>query len=253
MTKSLKTFKINIMKKITILLIMISVAFSYSCEKNEKVKTNIRGRLLTNGTNDPIRISQEIEKPRVALFHNSGGGFQSGGSWDEINVVTVDANANYSMEVEIFEKDEYYLGFYNLDGTYYYDNSSSARSWYYVNFYPVTPGNFNNIDLYCLAKSWVIPRFINTNTDPDNVDVFDIGCGIGGPEAGVLLNDLIGSNDTTMSWIHSTWSGTYKYGVHKPEKAHKVEGKLTRNGVTKDIEIIYNVPPFDTTVVEIEY
>ncbi len=241
------------MKKIAIFILVLGIAISYSCEKNEKVKTTISGQLLTNGTTDPIRISQELARPRVVLFHNAGGGFQSGGSWDEIITVEVDANSNYTMEVEVFEREDYYLGFYNLDGTYYYDNSKTASGWYNVKFYPVTPGSFNSINLYINAKSWVIPRFINTNPDPNNDDVFDIGYGIGGPEAGVILNDLIGATDTIMTWIHSTWGGEYSYNINKPGKAHKVEGKLTRNGATTDVVIQYFVPPFDTSIVVIEY
>jgi len=251
------------MKKIAIFILVLGIAISYSCEKNEKVQTTISGQLLTNGTTDPIRISQELTKPQVALFHSAGGGFQSGGSWDEIMVIDVDDNANYTMEVEIYENDEYYLGFYNLDETYYYDISSSASSWYYVKFYPVTPGAFNSINLYGNAKSWIRPRFINTNPDLNNVDVFDVIGGDVGPfSSDYFLVDISliqhfypikGQVDTLAPWIHSTWGGEYSYNIHKPGKAHKVEGKLTRNGVTTDVEIQYFVPPFDTSIVVIEY
>ena len=55
-----------------------------------------------------------------------------------------------------------------------------------------------------------------------------------------------------MPWIYKTWSGETQYGGAN-SNTHKVEGKLTRNGVTTDIEIVYNAPPFDTTVVDIYY
>ena len=65
--------------------------------------------------------------------------------------------------------------------------------------------------------------------------------------------ELKGVIDTTMDWIYKTWSGTYKYGIKRASMVHKVYGKLRRNGQTKDVEIIYNAPPFDTSVVVIRY
>jgi hypothetical protein len=65
-----------------------------------------------------------------------------------------------------------------------------------------------------------------------------------------------GSTDTTLSSIHRTWSGRDWYGIPKgynDHNSHKVYGKLTRNGVTTDVEIVYSVPPFDTSVVDIYY
>jgi hypothetical protein len=64
------------MKKIAILLLLIGIAFSYSCKKNEKVQTTITGTLITNGTNDPVQLSTEMPNPVVILFHRT---FSSGG------------------------------------------------------------------------------------------------------------------------------------------------------------------------------
>jgi hypothetical protein len=84
---------------------------------------------------------------------------------------------------------------------------------------------------------------------------------IGPNQYSVLLADinvvnqflpLYGKVDSLAPWIHKTWSGYKQYGGAVPE-THKVEAKLTRNGVTIDTVIPYFVPPFDTTVVEIRY
>ena len=118
----------------------------------------------------------------------------------------------------------------------------------------IKPGELNNINLYCLAKSWVRPRFINTNPDPNNVDVFEYRGGIGTLVQHEMGPYLHGNTDSLFSnALFKTWSGTYKYGVHSPGWAHTVDARLTRNGVTRDTSIIYTVPPFDTTLVEIWY
>jgi len=123
-----------------------------------------------------------------------------------------------------------------------------------LDFFPVTAGTTNNIKLYVLAHSWVRPRFINSNSDANNQDVFEYRGGIGSLVSHVMGPYLYGSVDTTFSnALFKTWSGTYKYGIKRASMVHKVHGKLRRNGQTKDVEIIYNAPPFDTSVVVIRY
>jgi hypothetical protein len=245
------------MKKLAIIIIVLGVAFSYSCDKNgRKVQTSISGTMITNGTNDPIRLSVELPNPRVVVFHASGGGFISGGSWDEIASVMVDNNANFYFDLDLYEDDDYYLGFYDVDGSKYVD----LYSWYYVDFYPISPGNNNNgVKLHVLAHSWITPRFINTNPDPNNNDVFKVISGLPIDIAIIDTNHIAGTNlqfvgavDTLIGSLFRTWSGQTQYGGANSMN-HEVHGKLTRNGVTTDVIIPYNVPPFDTTVVEIRY
>ena len=251
------------MKKIAILLIALTVAFSYSCKKEEgkEVKTSISGFLLTNGTSDKILMNNELDRPIVKLYEQ-----QEYDAYDfkEIASVVVDENARYSFTLDLKKNNTYFIGFRNLDTTIYipapYSWSIPDKSY---RFNYVTPGISNSINLYCLAKSWVRPRFINSNTDPNNNDVFDTkNDNIGPNQYSILLADintvyqflpLRGNVDSLAPWIHKTWSGTYKYGVKQPALTHKVEGKLTRNGVTTDVDIVYNAPPFDTTVVDIYY
>jgi len=45
------------MKKIAIFIVILGMALSYSCKKNDKVQTQISGTLMTNGTNDPVQLS----------------------------------------------------------------------------------------------------------------------------------------------------------------------------------------------------
>jgi hypothetical protein len=166
--------------------------------------------------------------------------------------------------LELNERNTYFVGYRGLDTTIYFP---SPYSWAFHDetkrFNYISVGTSNNINLPCLAKSWVRPRFINTNPDPDNNDVFDTqDDNIGPNQYSVLLADinivnqflpLYGKVDSLAPWIHKTWSGTYKYGVQMPAAAHSVNAKLTRNGITRDTSIIFTVPPFDTTVVEIRY
>jgi len=241
------------MKKIVIVLMVFIIAFNYSCSKEgRKVSTTISGTLLTNGTNDKILMNNELDRPIVKLYEQ-----QEYDAYDykEIASVVVDENAHFSFDIKLAENNTFFIGFRNLDTSIYI---SSPYSWsipdetYRFNY--ITAGTSNSINLYCLAKSWVRPRFINSNTDPNNNDVFEYRGGIGSLVHHVMGPFLQGAIDTTFSnSSYKTWSGTYKYGVKQPAFTHKVEGKLTRNGVTTDIEIVYNAPPFDTTVVDIYY
>lgn len=250
------------MKKVAIVILVLAVAFSYSCAKEgKKVKTTISGTLLTNGTNDKIKMTVEIERPTVKLYEQKQ---YDAYDYKEIASVVVDQNARYSFEMDLHEYNTYFIGFRNLDTTIYIP---APYSWSIHDelhrFNYITTGTSNDINLYCLAKSWARPRFINTNPDPNNNDVFDIkDDNIGPNQYSVLLADinvvnqflpLHGKVDSLAPWIHKTWSGTYKYGVQQPSFTHKVNGKLTRNGVTRDTSIIYTVPPFFTSVVEIRY
>lgn len=249
------------MKKIAIVVLILAVAFSYSCKKEGKmVQTTITGTLLTNGTNDRIKISVEIDRPQVKLYEQTDGPGIYADGYKEIASVTVDKNARYSFDLELNERNVYFVGYRNLDTTIYFP---SPYSWAFHDetnrFNYILVGTSNNINLPCLAKSYVRPRFINTNPDPNNNDVFNVISGLPtnivyvdpNQPAGSLI--FHGSIDSLLSSIHKTWSGTYRNGIVNNDMAHKVNGKLTRNGVTRDTSIIYTVPPFDTTVVEIRY
>jgi len=242
------------MKKITILLIMISVAFSYSCKKEDdhiKVKTVFRGQLRTNGTEDAVLMSNELARPYVAIMGEVQdkdkdiviGGVQAA---EEIAVMQVDEQGKFYFEIELYKDVAYTYSTWGYDKSLYGERSTNPMTIFAPSKRTsIYPGRDNHKIIYESAVSWVIPRFINTNTDPDNVDVFDL------IDWGIKLE---GNIDTTMSWIHSTWSGTYASGFEDQlSNTHHVTGKLTRNGVTKDVNIIYNVPPFDTTVVKIRY
>ena len=240
-----------IMKKLILISTILAFAFSYSCNKDKKVNTTINGQLLTNGTTSVIKLSTELEKPKVCLYQETGtSDLISGNGFEEIKSVLVDENAKYNFDIDLWEEKTYFIGFHNVDTSIYLD--VRPDQWHGINdFNHITPGTSNSINLYVLAKSWVRPRFINTNPNPNNLDIFKLVNGIGGPEPGIVLQPFKGPTDTVMSWIYKTWSGTYKYGVKS--MSHTVDANLTRNGITKYISILYNVPPFDTTIVEIRY
>ena len=239
------------MKKIAIVVLVLGIAFSYSCKKETKnLHTTINGTLLTNGTNDKIKISTELSLPMVKLYKKTDGIDIYPDGYEEVASVTVNKNANYSFDLNL-SAGTYFIGFRNLDTSVYI---SSPYAWNRDVDNAVTPGISNNVNLYCLAKSWVRPRFINTNPDPNNVDVFEYRGGIGSlvqHQMGPYLNGLVDS--IFLLALDKTWSGKYKYGLQKPGMIHIVKGKLTRNGVTTEVEIEYFAPPFDTSIVEIRY
>jgi len=254
------------MKKIALFVIFIAIALSYSCKKEVgKVSTTISGTLLTNGTNSPIKVNKELKRPIVSICHVVDQLGYTTDSYEEIASVEANLDGSFSITLDLIKGDDYFWGVTNLDTTYYLSGSLYHYWTGFYNYYynRVSPGQSNSIKPYCLAKSWIRPRFINSNPDPNNQDVFDLVGGDTGPlSTDILLDDIYSINkffplhgkiDTLAPWIHKTWSGTYKYGIKRTSMVHKVYGKLTRNGQTKDMEIIYNAPPFDTTVVEIRY
>jgi hypothetical protein len=256
------------MKKIAIIILVLGIAFSYSCKKEEgkEVSTTIMGQLRTNGTQDPIKVSVEIDNPIVTIYHEIDQvGYTSTG-FEKVSSTTVDDDGNFSITLDLNSKGEYFWGVSNIDETVYYSEEPPSTWWgwfYNTGNNKITPGSTNNPTIYISALSYVRPRFINTNTDPNNNDVFDIkDDNIGPNQYSVLLADinivnqflpLHGKVDSLAPWIHKTWSGAYRNGVVDNDVIHKVNGKLTRNGVTRDTSIIFIVPPFDTTVVEIRY
>lgn len=232
------------MKKTAIVLFVLVTAFSYSCKKEgREVSTTIYGQLLTNGTSDKIKMSIELERPKVVLYEETDGIDIYPSGFKEIASTTVDEYAIYRFNIDLHENNTYFIGFHNVDESMYLD--VRPDQWHGVNtFNHITAGISNNMDLHVLAISWVRHRLINSNPNPNNNDVFD--CPMWG-------TSLQGPTDSIMPWVDKTWSGTYKYNIQSQGLAHIVKAKLTRNGITRDTSIIYSVPPFDTTVVEIRY
>ena len=249
------------MKKTSIFVILVTIALSWSCKKEVgKVHTTINGQLRTNGTEDVIKMPADLARPIVKLYHKTDGTDVYPDGYEEISSVTVDKDARYNFNIDLNMGDTYFIGFRNLYAKLYYQ---APYDWNMDEDNKVFVGRDNTINLYCLAKSWIRPRFINSNSDANNQDVFDlVGGDIGPVSTDILLDDIYSVNkffplhgkvDTLAPWIHKTWSGTYKYGIKRASMVHKVHGKLRRNGQTKDVEIIYNAPPFDTSVVVIRY
>jgi hypothetical protein len=247
------------MKKIAILLIAFTIAFSYSCKKEGKeVSTTISGQVRTNGTQDAIKMNEELSQPVVDIYHYhyANGGVGAGSGFNKEGSTTIDNNGNFAITLDLIDGDKYFYGVSNLDTSVYLESEPS--DWHGVyndnQYNDISPGQTNIKNIYINAKAWIRPRFINTNTDPNNNDVFEYRGGIGSLVQHVMGPYLHGSVDTTFSSsLFKTWSGTYRTGVVNNYLSHKVYGKLTRNGVTRDTSIIYTAPPFDTTVVEIRY
>ena len=58
------------MKKIALYIVILGLALSYSCKKEENklVNTIFKGQLVLNGTDEPIEISNELPRPKVAIY-----------------------------------------------------------------------------------------------------------------------------------------------------------------------------------------
>ena len=243
------------MKKTSIFVILVTIALSWSCKKEVgKVHTTINGQLRTNGTEDVIKMPADLARPIVKLYHKTDGTDVYPDGYEEISSVTVDKDARYNFNIDLNMGDTYFIGFRNLYAKLYYQ---APYDWNMDEDNKVFVGRDNTINLYCLAKSWIRPRFINSNSDANNQDVFEYRGGIGSLVSHVMGPYLYGSVDTTFSnALFKTWSGTDHYGIPKGHNGyypHEVYGKLTRNGVTRDTSIIYTVPAYDTSVVIIRY
>jgi len=239
------------MKKLILISIILAIAFSYSCNKEaKKVSTSFSGQLRTNGTEDVIKMSTVLPTPTVEIYQTTTSStLISGGGYEKITSMDVDKNGNFSFDLDLYENETYFFAVSNVDTSIYYQ-----RDTRYCGQNSLKPGQSNNKNIYISAISWVRPRFINTNSDTNNQDVFEYRGGIGGLVQYQMGPFLYGSVDTIfIDALYKTWSGSQKYGTFNLSNSHYVSAKLTRNGVTNDITIPYTVPPFDTTVVEIKY
>jgi len=245
------------MKKIAIIILVLAVAFSNSCKKEEHIKviTIFKGQLRTNGTEDAIRMSIELDRPIVEIYTKRDPNPDNvviGGAHPSVTVAstTVDKNGNFYIEAELYKDEWHSYDVKGCDLSVYNSNVGVVTADYRIKV-----GEVNMLNIYVPAISWVRPRFINTNTDVNNVDVFEYRGGLSCDNCGSSGSPPVfnGVTDTTLYWVGKTWSGTYRTGVVNNYLAHKVYGKLMRNGVTRDTSIIYTAPPFDTTVVEIRY
>ena len=244
------------MKKIAILILVLGIALSYSCKKDKIVSTTISGQVRTNGSQDIIRMNTELDQPVLNIYLVGGSsGIGTGSSHEKVASVEIDKNGNFYTSLDLIEGDVYFYGLTGLDPTYYTNGTENSFYTFYLNFKSnvITTGADNNLIIYKSATGFVRPRFVNTNPDPNNNDVFVSTGGVGG--GGVIYSHPVfyGQTDTIMPWVYKTWSGDKIFGTTGLSNAHYVKGKLTRNGVTIDTNIFYSVPPFDTTIVEIRY
>jgi hypothetical protein len=252
------------MKKIALYIVILGMALSYSCKKDENklVHTTFKGQLVLNGTDEPIEISNELPRPKVAIYgekKDNDNDITIGGApaSELITSVEVDEEGKFYLEAELYENDEYTFGVLDIDKSKYLYSVEVDAVWPdRSGLLLLKPGELNVRNIYVTASGWVRPRFINSNSDLNNQDVFDYGGGIGSPSSGIIVNNFIGSFDSIMPWTFKTWGGTYMDGYSEGNpmyNRHYVSAKITRNGVTRDTTIFYSVPPFDTTIVEIRY
>jgi len=172
------------MKKLILISTILAIAFSYSCNKEaKKVSISFSGQLRTNGTEDVIKMSSELPSPNVAIYQTTTSStLLSGGGYEKITSTDVDKNGNFSFDLDLYENETYFFAVSNVNTSIY--SIYNVSSWfdlsynYYLNL--IKPGQSNKKNIYISAKSWVRPRFINTNPDPNNQDVFVSTGGIGG-------------------------------------------------------------------------
>ncbi|OIP00043.1 MAG: hypothetical protein AUJ98_09265 [Bacteroidetes bacterium CG2_30_33_31] len=263
------------MKKIAIYIVILGMALSYSCKKEENklVNTIFKGQLVVNGTDEPIEISNEIPRPKVAIYsdiEDIDNDIVIGGAngTELIASVEVDKEGKFYMEVELYENDEYLYGALNIDKTVYEYGAiaiSENGGWGSAlgEEQKIIPGEVNIRNIVVNTTGWYYKRFINSNINFNNQDVFKVISGSTNSyvitDSSFLYNSYVfnGSTDSIIQGVlYKTWGGTYRFGFDCNDwsvNRHYVSGKLTRDGVTRDTIIYYSVLPFDTTIVEIRY
>jgi hypothetical protein len=239
------------MKKI-IYLLLVSSLMALSCKKDRIVETTIKGQLITNGTIIPIKMSVELPKPIITLYHEFNTSDYTGCGFEIITSVSVDNNGNFSFgKIDLINNDDYFIGYSKIDSSIYFEVRPDQWRNADTRYNYISTGSSNTINLNVLAKSWVRFRFVNSNPDVNNNDVFHYWEGGGTP--GCPMWDFYGKYDSLMPWLYRTWSGRHKYGIMSKSYEHLIEGVLSRNGSTRDTTISYFVPPFDTTQITIMY
>ena len=172
------------MKKTSIFVILVTIALSWSCKKEVgKVSTTISGQIRTNGTEEPIKVSKEVSKPVLSIYHVVDQVGYTTSGFEKVGSAEVDYDGKFSITLDLDKFGDYFWGVSNMDDNIYYNNEPPSTWWgiyYNDKDNEVLAGKSNSIIVYIGAKSWIRPRFINSNSDANNQDVFKYLDGIGG-------------------------------------------------------------------------
>jgi len=230
------------------------MTFSYSCQKEGKeIITTINGQLRTNGTENVIKDINGLQKPRVTIYHRLDIKSSYEVGFEEVAHTTINEYGDFSITIDLRSQGDYFIGISELNKSLYFEYLAIEWRKYCIDdnsIEKISVGGDNNYIIYIDPISYVKPRFINTNPDTNNLDVFK--CFNGFSCDTCSYNDLrpifYGHIDSTLTWIGKTWGGTESY-----KGLHKMDAQLTRNNITKDTSIFFSVLPFDTTIIEIRY
>ena len=228
------------MKKLWYVGLMVVMCL-ISCLKNDDISFEARvdGQLLIHGTDKP-GVFPYGGRPMVELYElvygKTGDLLTPTPTWERpIDSAMVDGNGKFHLSGVFKSGGVYYVRVKDYD-TIVYRSALKKR---------LTLQYEQTVFPEMIARAWVTPRFVNVTNYPG--DSFVYLAGIGHP--GYYVTPMPGLFDSLMPWIYGTWGGPQQstYG------SHYVAGKLTRAGVTRDTNIYYVVPPYDTTVVTIAW
>ncbi len=219
------------------MVLMSVLMFLLSCNKesNESMVCKVSGKLMVRGLNVPATFSAD-NPPLIELYElkylNTGDIFTPSYPYKvPVAVMSLKPDASYHCEVTLERDGEYFLAVSGYDTGLYITGIDKMVKYTAE----------QTLHAEVLARSWVIPRFINSKNIPG--DTFFYHGGIGGS---FMTWPVITVSDTLMPWVFETWGGP-PFG----EMTHKVKGEIYRQGIKRDTTIQYLVPPADTSIVDI--
>ncbi len=223
-----------ISKHVALLLLVVCLS---ACRKIDlrpkKMNCEITGELMVWESDKKVKIDPDA-LPTIMVMEQKY--YKPWSPYREpIYKTVVNKDGTYTINVELEKEGEYYLELAGFDAGKYVDNAPSPRVIYKKK---------QVLDYRLVAFSWVTPRFINHVNLPG--DTFTYVYGIGSPQGPLPV--FVGATDTIMPWIHTTWGGG-QLGQVK----HFASCVLRRNGLRRDTNIYYFVPPGDTSIVVIRY
>ncbi len=219
-----------------IVFLFVVLALTSACRKMDlrpkKMNCEITGELLVWESDKKVKIDPDA-LPTIMVMEQKY--YKPWSPYREpIYKTVVNKDGTFTINVELEKEGEYYLELAGFDADLYRDFAPSPRVLYKKE---------QALYYQLVAVSWAVPRFINHANLPG--DSFLYKYGIGGAYSSV---PFVGYCDTIMPWIYQTWGGS------QIENSRQwVKGTLSRNGVTRDTNIYYFVPPGDTSVVVIRY
>ena len=215
-------------KLLSILLLLFLIT---SCTDKAR-HTTLNGQVRTYGTEDAI----QHPPVKVQILHAEFAATGLGGSnnYTPIGETWTDQDGNFTVEANLYENEDYYLGVdpESVKEKYHYSSPGYGAIDFPDRLITDRGGTFNK-NYYLSAYGWVNFHFKSTNPQPGDVYWYSVGGG--------GYEEFYGSVD-----VHRTWD----FGGNIE---HHVSYGFRRNGNYESWQEYFIVPALDTIDYEVKF